>query len=92
MPEIHPFIPADINGKWYINNGLHIVGPQPRPDWFVNPESFAFMPSKEVKSLFLGTFPTWEVVNLVRAGGNTEFFYGQRQNRFWPLLNLLSQK
>jgi G:T/U-mismatch repair DNA glycosylase len=90
MPEIHPFIPADINGKWYINNGLHIVGPQPRPDWFVNPESFAFMPSKEVKSLFLGTFPTWEVVNLVRAGGNTEFFYGQRQNRFWPLLNLLS--
>ncbi len=90
MPETHPFIPADSTGKWYLNNNLHLGIPQPTADWFVNEESFAFMPSTYVKSLFLGTFPTYEVVNLVRAGGNTEFFYGQRANRFWPLLQQLT--
>jgi hypothetical protein len=90
MPELHPFLPSNQNGKWYFNNNLHLGVPQPRAEWFDNLNSFAFMPSKEVKSLFLGTFPTWEVVNLVRVGGNTEFFYGQIQNGFWQLLNLLS--
>ncbi len=90
MPELHPFLPSNHTGKWYLNNNLHLGVPQPRADWFANPESFAFMPIKDVKSLFLGSFPTYEVVNLVRFEGNTEFFYGQRQNKFWPLLNQLS--
>lgn len=90
MPETHPFIPANVRGKWYVNNNLHLGLPQPRADWFVNSESFAFMPSKNVGSLFLGTFPTYEVVNQLRTGGNTEFFYGQRGNSFWSLLELLS--
>jgi G:T/U-mismatch repair DNA glycosylase len=90
MPEIHPFLPANQFGKWYNNNNLHLGVPQPRADWFVNADSFAFMPSEDVGSLFLGTFPTCQVVNQLRTGGNTEFFYGQRENSFWSLIELLS--
>lgn len=90
MLEIHPFLPSDQTGKWYNNNNLYLGLPQPRADWFVNSDSFAFMPSKDVGSLFLGTFPTYEVVNQLRTGGNTEFFYGQQGNSFWWLLGLLS--
>ncbi len=90
MREIHPFIPANQTGKWYRNNNLQLQNPQPPADWFVNSDAFAFMPSKTVKSIFLGSFPTYEVVNQIRTSGNTEFFYGQKGNRFWPIIQMLS--
>lgn len=82
MPEIHPFL----SGKWRAN----ILPPVVSSEWFINTQSFAYCPSKDVRSIFLGTFPTFEVLNLVRHNGNKEFFYGSRDNRFWPLLEIIT--
>ncbi|MBL7871176.1 MAG: hypothetical protein JNM78_06160 [Cyclobacteriaceae bacterium] len=82
MPELHPFI----SGKWQAN----IQPPAPGPEWFTRKLSFGYLPNKQPKSIFLGTFPTYEVVNLVRQSGNNEFFYGSRENRFWQLLEFIT--
>lgn len=83
MSEIHPFI----SNKWRSNI------PPPLPPlikWFFNDESFGYLPSNDTESIFLGTFPTYEVVNGFRVGGNKEFFYGSTDNSFWPLLGNIS--
>lgn len=82
MSEIHPFL----SGKWRAN----ILPPVVSSEWFINTQSFAYSPSKDIRSIFLGTFPTFQVVNLVRQNGNKEFFYGSRDNRFWPLLKIIT--
>lgn len=80
MPvEVHPFT----NNKW--KNNLPVQG----NEWHVSDNFFAYMPSVHVKSIFLGTFPAWEVVNQVTCNGNKEFFYGSRMNKFWPLLSYI---
>ncbi len=79
MPEQHPFT----NNKW-LNN----IQPTPPGIWFNNNQSFAFMPNKNVKNLFLGTFPTFEVVHFIRHQGNKEFYYGSTRNNFWPILSI----
>ena len=82
MPETHPFI----SGKWQDN-----ILPRPTaPSWFTNNQSFAYVPNENIQSLFLGTFPTYEVVNFIRHNGNMEFFYGSKENSFWPLLEMIS--
>lgn len=83
MPELHPFV----SGKWQANIPPHLPGPQ---QWFDNGFSFCYAPTKEMESILLGTFPTHDVVNHIRLNGNKEFFYGSIDNRFWPLLNLIS--
>ena len=83
MPELHPFV----SGKWQGNVPPPLPGPQ---QWFDNGLSFCYIPTKEIESIFLGTFPTYDVVNNIRLNGNKEFFYGSIDNRFWPLLNLIS--
>lgn len=82
MPETHPFI----SGKWQNN-----ILPRPTaPSWFINNQSFAYAPNENIQSLFLGTFPTYEVVNFIRHNGNMEFFYGSKENSFWPLLAMIN--
>jgi G:T/U-mismatch repair DNA glycosylase len=91
MPqEIHPFVTSNKNGKWYKNNNLDFISDQSFARWFVNENCFGFIPSEIVKCLFLGTFPAWEVVNLVRARGNLEFFYGSVDNKFWHIITKLT--
>jgi len=87
MPiEEHPFT----SYRWF----NHINNPELVNKWFINRNhkddvlSFAYMPDKEVKSLFLGTFPIWEIVNGEPNNQNIEFFYGSVVNDFW---NCLSQ-
>jgi G:T/U-mismatch repair DNA glycosylase len=48
------------------------------------------MPNKEVKSIFLGSFPIWEIVRGPIDGNNLEFFYGSIVNDFWNCLGGIS--
>jgi G:T/U-mismatch repair DNA glycosylase len=88
--EIHPFVPANPDGKWYGHNNIDSQSTKIKTSWFESENSFGFMPSKTIKCLFLGTFPTWEVVNQLRTNGNLEFFYGSSVNSFWSLLSQIS--
>lgn len=83
MIEDHPFV----SGKW--RNNIQPPLP-PLSKWFINDKSFGYLPSINSESIFLGTFPTYNVVNRLRVGGNKEFFYGSIDNRFWSLLNNIS--
>jgi hypothetical protein len=89
MSEIHPFITVGLNGKWYNNNNLHLGNNQPKSQWYVSDKSFGYLPTKSVECLFIGTFPTWEVVNQIRVGGNLEFFYGSTDSKFWPIISII---
>ncbi len=85
MPtEQHPFT----SGRWRENiNDENILN-----HWFISRNeinkvlSFGFMPSQEVESIFLGTFPIWEIVSGPRGSQNLEFFYGSVVNDFWNCL------
>jgi G:T/U-mismatch repair DNA glycosylase len=85
--ELHPFI----SGRWKRNNVGHSD-----ENWFLGKnqfdevESFAYMPRKECNSIFLGTFPIWEIVTGKVSERNQEFFYGSGVNDFWPCLSDIS--
>lgn len=82
MPiETHPFI----SGKWAAN----LPPPLPGNSWFINDQSFGYFPNSNIKSVFLGTFPTFDIVNNV-VPGNLEFFYGDQGNNFWPIMRLIT--
>jgi hypothetical protein len=90
MPiEQHPFS----SNRWLQN----INNPLIEEKWFVNRNtenetiSFGFMPNKEVKSLFLGTFPIWEITVGPIGNQNIEFFYGSIVNDFWNCLGFISE-
>ncbi len=82
MPELHPFV----SGKWRTN----IPPSLPVQQWFDNGASFGYATTNKIESIFLGTFPSYEVVNLLRHNGNKEFFYGSVDNGFWRLLELIT--
>lgn len=83
--EFHPFI----TGRWKENLDKSI---QIQDKWFINGESiediksFAFMPSNDVESIILGTFPIWEISHGPQTENNFEFFYGSRVNDLWNCL------
>lgn len=88
MPEEHPFT----SNRWFNNiNNLELLN-----KWFINRNinnevlSFAYMPDKEIKSIFLGTFPIWEIVNGELNNQNLEFFYGSVVNDFWNCLGQIT--
>jgi hypothetical protein len=90
MPiEQHPFS----SNRWLQN----INNPLIEEKWFVNRNteneniSFGFMPNKEVKSLFLGTFPIWEITVGPIGNQNIEFFYGSIVNDFWNCLGFITE-
>jgi G:T/U-mismatch repair DNA glycosylase len=49
------------------------------------------MPNNEVKSIFLGTFPIWEITVGPIQNQNIEFFYGSIVNDFWNCLGFISE-
>jgi G:T/U-mismatch repair DNA glycosylase len=75
--ETHPFV----SGKWQENLIIDTSA------WVKELDYFGYVPSKEANTLFLGTFPTFEVVNKKRHNGNMEFFYGSTSNQFWKILS-----
>jgi G:T/U-mismatch repair DNA glycosylase len=89
MPiEHHPFL----SNRWLQNNN----DPLFLEKWFINKNkendilSFAYMPNKEIKSIFLGTFPIWEITVGPIENNNVEFFYGSVKNEFWKCLEYLT--
>ncbi len=80
MPELHPFI----SGLW----DIHL--PAQREYWFDNGQSFGYFPSNNVKSIFLGSFPVYDVVHYNNLYDNKAFFYGVTGNRMWPILSKIS--
>lgn len=86
MP-LHPFITNrwldqlnefNLDNKWILNKN--------KDDEIT---SFAYMPTKNIKSIFLGTFPIFEIAEGLNNHNHKEFFYGSNQNSFWPMLNEL---
>ncbi len=84
--ELHPFISEFWNSS-KMQQGI-------LSKWFINRKennevlSFAYIPSKEVKSIFLGTFPTADKES-AKEKNETEkikFFYGSTKNDFWNCL------
>lgn len=92
MPiEQHPFT----SNRWLQNIENQLI----RSNWFVSDEqnnqglplSFGYMPGKDVKSIFLGTFPIWQISSGPFPGNpNIEFFYGSAANNFWSCLNSIT--
>ncbi|WP_419802657.1 hypothetical protein [Mucilaginibacter sp.] len=80
MPEIHPFV----SGLW----NIHLSAQQ--SSWFNNGQSFGYIPNKDVNSIFLGSFPVFDVVHHNHVNGNLAFFYGVVGNRMWPVLSKIS--
>ncbi|TCZ67054.1 hypothetical protein [Flaviaesturariibacter aridisoli] len=78
--EIHPFV----NGKWHAN--LTAV-PQ---IWHVGGGYFGYLQPHNPQVLIVGSFPSYDVVNSVRKGGNLEFFYGSTDNNLWPVMSALT--
>ena len=90
MPiEQHPFS----SNRWLQNINNSFI----EKKWFVNRNtknetiSFGFMPNNEVKSLFLGTFPIWEITIGSIGNQNIEFFYGSIVNDFWNCLGFITE-
>ena len=89
MPEQHPFT----TNRWLQNADNHLL----QDKWFINRNaanetlSFAFMPNKEVQSIFLGTFPIWEISVGPMGNENIEFFYGSMVNNFWECLGSITE-
>ena len=84
----HPFI----TGRWLQANNL-----QENENWHIQRNqqnqvtSFCYVPNNQIKSIFLGTFPIYEISEGENQG-NFEFFYGSCKNKFWPTLNNLFQQ
>jgi len=89
MPEQHPFT----TNRWLQNADNHLL----QEKWFINRNaanetlSFAFMPDKKVQSIFLGTFPIWEISVGPMGNENIEFFYGSMVNNFWECLGTITE-
>lgn len=87
--EKHPFT----SNRWLENNNNPLL----QEKWFSNRNtfeetiSFGYMPSKEVKSIFLGSFPIWEITIGPNERRNLEFFYGSIVNEFWNCLGNISE-
>lgn len=85
--EKHPFT----SNRWFEN----INNSSLQEKWFLNKNtfeetiSFGYMPSKEVNSIFLGTFPIWEITIGPNERQNLEFFYGSIVNEFWNCLGFI---
>lgn len=84
MPELHPFVTR----RWKNHN----YGQFEENEWFIseNQNSFVFAPNRDIKSIFLGSFPTTQVSIDEPIGLYPEFFYGSPQNNFWTILGHLS--
>lgn len=92
MPiEQHPFT----SNRWLQNIEDQLI----ISNWFVSDElnnqglplSFGYMPGKDVKSIFLGTFPIWQISSGPFQGNpNIEFFYGSSVNNFWSCLSSIT--
>jgi hypothetical protein len=48
--------------------------------------SFCYIPNNQIKSIFLGTFPIFEISEGENVHQHLEFFYGSLDNHFWPIL------
>jgi len=88
MPiEQHPFT----SNRWI----QHINIPLLESKWIINKNiddeitSFGYIPSKDVKSIFLGSFPIWEITVGPFGSRNFEFFYGSKVNDFWNCLGFI---
>ena len=79
----HPFT----TGRWLEANHL-----QENENWQIarnkknEVTSFCYVPNKDIKSIFLGTFPIYEISENNTIGIHPEFFYGSNVNSFWPTL------
>lgn len=85
MPiQSHPFI----TNRWFNANQNYIE----QNEWFIAEDnsSFAFVPNPDIKSIFLGTFPTHQICGDNINNGNVEFFYGSNRNQFWPCLGSIT--
>ena len=88
--EQHPFT----SNRWLKNNNNYKLNKY----WYIDRDemnqvsSFGFMPNKETQSIFLGSFPIWEITIGQVSDRNVEFFYGSIQNHFWPLLGSIFEK
>jgi G:T/U-mismatch repair DNA glycosylase len=84
----HPFT----TGRW-----LHVNNHQENENWHIarnkqnEVTSFCYVPNKEIKSIFLGTFPIYEISE-GDNDGNIEFFYGSCDNKFWSTLKHIFQQ
>lgn len=81
MPtQCHPFITS----RWFDVNHKHVI----ENEWFISEDksSFAFVPTPDIKSIFLGSFPTYEICGDNVNNNLVEFFYGSAVNNFWPIL------
>lgn len=80
MPiEQHPFI----TNRWFANINNPIINKK----WIINDKSFVYMPNSDTKSIFLGTFPIWQISSSWKTNENFEFFYGSKYNDFWKCLS-----
>lgn len=88
--EEHPFT----SNRWY----NHLQTPSLKEKWFIEnlsnnqPTSFGYMPSKKLESIFLGTFPIWEITSGPIGKQNLEFFYGSIVNDFWNCLGSIFEQ
>lgn len=79
----HPFT----TNRWLNANHL-----QENENWHIarneqnEVTSFCYVPNKEIRSIFLGSFPIFQISEGDNQG-NLEFFYGSCENKFWPILN-----
>ena len=80
----HPFT----TGRWLEANNL-----QKNENWHIarneqnEVTSFCYVPKKDIKSIFLGTFPIYEISEGVNNRNHPEFFYGSLDHDFWPSLS-----
>lgn len=85
----HPFT----TGRWLEANHL-----QENENWQIarnkknEVTSFCYVPNKDIKSIFLGTFPIYEISENNTIGIHPEFFYGSNVNSFWPTLGSIFQQ
>lgn len=79
--EQHPFT----TNRWFNNIG----NPDLQDKWINKEKFFAYIPNREIKSIFLGTFPIWQISTGNVTPENFEFFYGSRFNDFWNCLGTI---
>jgi len=79
--EKHPFI----TNRWLDNNSNRDLNEK----WINNDRYFAYIPCSKIKSIFLGSFPIWQISTGDVTPENFEFFYGSRYNDFWNCLGTL---
>lgn len=82
--EIHPFVTV----RWVSKLNEQIS----EDKWCTSNSYFGYFPNQEIKSIFLGTFPIYEISLGENCSQNYEFFYGSNQNQFWPIMRGLMGK